>query len=204
MDDSGDSDAVGEAVDEWDSGDGGRVIRLPGLRGETELDWEEVEDPEAESRGREGLSDLELAYLAGVLDTRAVVRIRLVGGSGARQGVMSSLPYLALSCGDAELLDWLCRLTGVKSVVTTRTYDKHRCLEHCEESHDHVQSTSGRWSVSGSRATVLLSATLPYVRLQEDRWRKALQAGLSADRKEAVAQKMSALGWPLPLAWTAL
>ena len=54
----------------------------------------------------ERMDEGELAYLAGVLDTRAVVRTRLVGGSA------SVLPYIAMSCGDAPLLKWLARIPG--------------------------------------------------------------------------------------------
>ena len=140
----------------------------------------------------------ELAYLAGVLDTRAIVRTRLVGGSH------HLLPYVAVSSPDGEVLDWLSQITGVKMVVTTRSFDKHRCLEHCTIAHEHVTSVSGRWSVSGSRATVVLVATRPWVRFQESAWDSAIAVGVGALRKDKVVQKMEGLGWPLPVAWTAL
>ena len=92
----------------------------------------------------------DLAYLAGVLDSRAVVRVRFIEDSEA------VLPYIAMSCGDARLMRWLGELTGVRSIVTTRKYDKHRCLEHCDKAHDHITSVSGRWSLTGVRATVVL------------------------------------------------
>jgi hypothetical protein len=139
-----------------------------------------------------------LAYLAGVLDTRALLRTRLVPNSD------TVLPHLALSCGDVDLLRWLGALTGVRVVVTARDYDKHRCLEHCDTAHDHLRSVSGRWSVTGVRATVLLCATRPYVRFRADAWDRHLAVGLAADRKAATVSKMAALGWPLPVAWTAL
>jgi len=139
--------------------------------------------------------DGELAYLAGVLDTRAVVRTRLVGGS------QSVLPYLAMSCGDAELLRWLAASTGVRNVVTSRNYDKHRCLEHCDQAHEHITSVSGRWTVSGSRATVVLAGTRPWVRFQVEAWDRALAVGLEATRKDRVVEKMVQLGWPLPDPW---
>lgn len=152
-------------------------------------------EPRSGTVGVPKLDDGQLAYLAGVLDTRAVVRTRLVAGSA---GV---LPYVAVSCGDAELLRWLGELTGVKTVVTSRGYDKHRCLEHCDQAHEHVRSVSGRWSVTGTRATVVLSATAGWVRFHRQEWDRALQAGMSAERKNAVAEKMVHLGWPLPVGW---
>jgi hypothetical protein len=137
----------------------------------------------------------ELAYLAGVLDTRAVVRVGLVGGS------QNPLPFVAMSCGDAALLRWLGQIAGVRSIVTARTFDRHRCLEHCTKAHDHVTSVSGRWSLSGVRATVVLSATREWVRFHQEAWARAIEVGLEANRKEGTVRKMSALGWPLPDGW---
>jgi hypothetical protein len=134
----------------------------------------------------------DLAYLAGVLDTRAVVRVRVLPGNG------TVLPYVAMSCGDAELLRWLGEISGVKSIVTSRDYDKHRCLEHCERAHEHIRSVSGRWSLTGVRATVVLVATRPWVRFGEEKWDRGIAAGLAAPRKEGVLRKMTALGWPVP------
>jgi hypothetical protein len=111
------------------------------------------------------------------------------------------LPYIAMSCGDAELLTWLSTISGVRSIITQRKFDRHRCLEHCDKAHDHITSVSGRWSLTGARATILLSATLPYVRFQAEAWNRAVMVGLSAERKSKVVRKMTALGWPLPAAW---
>jgi len=139
----------------------------------------------------------DLAYLAGVLDTRAIVRTRLIPQSGA------VLPYIAISCGDTELLKWLSAITGVRWIATTRAYDKHRCLEHCEEAHDHITSVSGRWSLTGVRATVVLLGTRPWVRFHAEAWDRGIVAGLEAPHKEGVVRKMEQLGWPLPVAWAA-
>jgi len=139
----------------------------------------------------------DLAYLAGVLDTRAIVRTRLVPGSDGG----SVLPYVAMSSGQAELMRWLGAITGVRSIVTERAYDKHRCLEHCDQAHEHIRSVSGRWSVTGVRATVVLAATREWVRFQADAWDRGLDAGLRARYKPRTLQRMQELGWPLPVAW---
>jgi hypothetical protein len=146
------------------------------------------------------LTEADLSYLAGVLDTRAVVRTRLVSGNATQ----TVLPMIAMSCGDAALLHWLADITDVRSIITTRTYDKHRCLEHCTKAHDHIESVSGRWSVTGAKATVVLSATLPYVRFHEAEWQRGLAVGIGANKKPATVQKMAGLGWPMPVAWTLL
>jgi hypothetical protein len=141
------------------------------------------------------MNEGELAYLAGVLDTRAVVRTRLVGGS------QSMLPYLAISTGDTQLLQWLGTITGMRVVATVRGYDKHRCLEHCDQAHEHITSVSGRWSVSGSRATIVLAATRTWIRFQAADWDRALDVGAAAPRKDRIVEKMVQLGWPLPGEW---
>ena len=146
----------------------------------------------AEAGGVARLEAGELAYLAGVLDTRAIVRTRLAPGSG------TVLPYVAISCGDGDLLQWLGEITGVRSIVTQRSYDKHRCLEHCTKAHEHIRSVSGRWSLTGIRATVVLIGTREWVRFHEEAWDRGIVAGLEAPRKEGVLRKMAALGWPVP------
>ena len=146
------------------------------------------------------LTEAELAYLAGVLDTRAVVRVR---GATDRSGD-AWLPMIAMSCGDAALLRWLGEITDVKSIITLRTYDKHRCLEHCTKAHDHIDSVSGRWSLTGAKATVVLCATRPYVRFHGERWDRAISVGLGANKKPSTVTKMQALGWAVPVAWTLL
>jgi hypothetical protein len=138
----------------------------------------------------------DLAYLAGVLDTRAVVRIRYAWDQSG-----SALPYIAMSSGDAELMGWLGSLTGVRSIVTSRRYDKHRCLEHCTQAHDHIRSVSGRWSLTGVRATMVLAATREWVRFHGESWDRGIEVGLQAGRKQATIRKMTALGWPVPVAW---
>jgi hypothetical protein len=114
------------------------------------------------------------------------------------------LPIIAMSCGDGQLLRWLGEITDVRSIVTLRTYDKHRCLEHCTEAHDHIDSVSGRWSVTGAKATVVLCATLPYVRFHVPEWERAVGLGLGANKKPKTVQTMKDLGWPMPPAWTML
>lgn len=142
------------------------------------------------------MEETDLAYVAGVLDTRAVVKTRLAPGTE------TVLPHIMLSSGDAQLLQWLAQITAVRSIVTSRKYDKHRCLEHCTQAHDHITSVSGRWSLTGAKATVVLWGTRGHVRFHAEAWDRALQAGLTASRKPATVAKMKALGWPLPPGWT--
>ena len=82
-----------------------------------------------------------------------------------------------------RLLQWLGQITDVRSIVTVRGYDKHRCLEHCTKAHDHIESVSGRWSLTGAKATVVLCATRPYVRFHDAEWDRAIEVGLQANKK---------------------
>lgn len=135
-----------------------------------------------------------LAYIAAVLDTQA--RITTMETSGG-----TVLPLVALSCPNMKLLEFLGSLTGMQPFTTKRSYDKHRCSLHCDAAHDHVVSQSGRWSISGAKATVVLAAIQPYVRFQTEEVSVALKAGLEAPKKKATPEKMKQLGWPIPDSW---
>lgn len=137
----------------------------------------------------------DLAYLAGVIDSQAVIRSRQVGDT--------VLPMVALHGSNMSMLDHLAAVTGTKVTPTSRTYDKAGCSEHCPDKHQHIVSKSGRWSVTGARATVLLAALRPFLRLQGFAADEALAVGLRAPRKGNTAGKMAGLGWPLPDGWEA-
>lgn len=141
----------------------------------------------------EGLSSEQIAYVAGILDTQGKFRVRETP-DGTR------LPHVAVSCPNMALLEYLGSLTGVVPFITRRTYDRHRCTQHCKEPHQHVISASGRWSISGAKATVVLAAIEPYAHFQKSEIRELLEVGLEAPKKPATPDKMAALGWPNPWA----
>lgn len=136
------------------------------------------------------MDERTIVYVAAILDSQAVIRTRDAAGV--------SYPYVALSGSNAPLLRFLAGVTGMKAVVTRRSYAKAGCAEHCKEKHLHVVSESGRWSISGAKATVVLAAVLPYLRLQVEEARGALLVGLSAPFKSATLRQMDRLGWPIP------
>lgn len=141
----------------------------------------------------EGLSPTEIAYVAGVLDVMGRFRVLETPG-GTR------LPSVHVSCPNMSVLQHLGDLTGITPIVTKRSYDKHRCTEHCDAAHQHILSESGRWSISGAKATIVLAAILPYVRLQKAEIEDMVRLGLDAPKKPKTPVKMAALGWPDP--WT--
>lgn len=139
------------------------------------------------------LTEPEIAYLAGVVDSCARIKVTTVNGT--------DLPLVAVSGPNMALLDVLSAHTGVKNFVTRRDYDRHRCGLHCKEAHDHIVSVSGRWAVNGARATILLAAIQPHVHVQTKEVAEVLAVGLAAPRKAATIQKMADLGWPVPEEW---
>lgn len=135
--------------------------------------------------------DVPLGYIAGILDANAIFRIRTTPGGTRLPGVfVHGLP--------GPILQVLAKHTGTKITMVTRDYQRTPCAEHCEEPHSHVVSISGRWSVTGAKATVLIAAVLPYLQAQASDAEEVLQVGLAAPRKSNTYNKMASLGWPLP------
>lgn len=140
------------------------------------------------------LTEAELAYIAAVINTRARIK-KLTLKTG------TVIPVVHLSTPDMELLQYLGGLTGITPFLTHRSYQKHRCNEHCPDKHEHVESQSSRWSISGAKATILLSAIQPYVRFQTAVVNEVVDLGLDASHKPGTVSRMAELGWPLPDDW---
>jgi hypothetical protein len=132
-----------------------------------------------------------LAYVAGVLDTQANIKTR-------RTSEGTELPMLAMYGPNVPLLEYLASLTDTTMVVTRRSYAKAGCAEHCKEKHQHIQSLSGRWTLTGMKACVVLYNIRPYMRLQTEAVTAALNVGLDAPFKPATLTNMSALCWAMP------
>lgn len=147
-----------------------------------------------EDQGFGELTTETLAYVSALIDIQGKITLMETQQN-------TSLPLLTVSCPNLPLLEFLGSLTQMKPVVTRRSYDKHRCSLHCEEAHEHVTSVSGRWSVSGAKATVVLAAILPYAKFQKIEIEEVLKVGLAAPRKKATPLKMQELGWPIPKEW---
>lgn len=135
------------------------------------------------------LSETDIAYCAAVLDNLAVFRQR---GTSASQ-----LPVIQIS-GKLQVLSWLGQVTGTKVIETRRGYTKHMCTQHCPDRHADIRSTSGRWSVTGMRATIVLTNVLPYLRFQRQKAQELIDLGLQASYQGQVVNEMSQLGWSIP------
>jgi hypothetical protein len=133
-----------------------------------------------------------LAYVAGVVDLLGLIRVRTLPESGTQ------LPVVQMHGNHLPTFSYLGELTGTKAIVVRRDYARAGCAEHCREKHLHVTSRSGRWSLTGAKATVLLWNVRPYLRVQADAAREALEVGLRTHHKPGTLRRMAELGWELP------
>lgn len=142
------------------------------------------------------LTSEQIAYVAGIIDCQGNIRSMTTDDG-------TVLPLVSISTPNVALANYLGHLTGIKPIMVNRQYTKHRCLEHCDKPHEHITSSTARWSVSGAKATVLLNAIKPYVQIQKSEIEELAELGLSAPKKKATPLKMMSLGWPLPQEWVA-
>lgn len=134
---------------------------------------------------------LNMAHLAGVIDCAAILRTRDVRDS-------SQLPVVAIHGGSPAVLAYFAQATGTQVTITKRDYQRQPCATHCHESHTHVESTSARWSVTGSRATIMLHNVLPFLVIQRLEAQALLDIGLTVGWSSAVAEDMKRLGYKVP------
>lgn len=137
------------------------------------------------------MSDIPLGYIAGILDANAIFRIRKTPGG-------TELPCVAVHGLPLPIMKVLAEYTGTKVTMVTRDFSRQPCALHCEQKHSHVVSVSGRWSVTGARATVLIHAVLPHLQAQRVIATEVMAVGLSAPKKSTTYTKMAQLGWPIP------
>lgn len=139
------------------------------------------------------LTIADLAYIAGMIDTVALVSTRPYRDH--------RLPSVSVHMPVSPSLTYLAETTGVRLTIIRRDYVKAGCSQHCPEQHQHVYSVSGRWQVTGSRATIVLAAVRPYLKVQGAVADTTIELGLRVGRKPAIAEKMAGLGWPVPSGW---
>lgn len=141
---------------------------------------------------REPLTDVQIAYVAGVVDARG--HLSTNDRHGFRQ------PRIRITTRRRELLHRIAELTGTVVVDQTAGYQKRNCAEHCKDQHVHVYRQSAQWTVDSSRATILLYNVLPYLVAQADDARTLLLAGLERfpPARGDMPKRMTELGWALP------
>jgi hypothetical protein len=136
------------------------------------------------------VDDKTLAYVAGVVDLLGLIRIRDADGT--------PLPVVQLHGNHMSTFTYLGELTGTKAIAVRRSYSRAGCAEHCKEKHQHIVSVSGRWSLTGAKATIFLWNIRPYMRRQLDDATHAINVGFDTQFKPATLQKMRELGWDIP------
>ena len=131
----------------------------------------------------------DIQYIAGILDACAIFRVRETPEGTQLPGVfVHGLP--------TKILDVLAESTGTKVTLVKRDYHRALCADHCPDRHQHMKSITGRWSVTGAKATVLIHSVLPYLRAQHEEALEVLEVGVAAPRRRATMEKMYELGWP--------
>jgi hypothetical protein len=136
------------------------------------------------------IDDRTVAYVAGIVDLLGLIRVRTVEGT--------QLPVVQVHGKHMATFDYLGELTGTKAIETKRDYTRAGCAEHCAEKHMHIVSRSGRWSLTGAKATVVLWNIQPYLREKKDAADGALAVGLATKFKQGTVGKMRDLGWEIP------
>lgn len=139
------------------------------------------------------MAELDLRYLAGVIDSVALLRKREVRDSGL-------LPAVAVH-GIEPVIRMLAKATGTHPTTTNRDYHAALCVEHCSQPHIHKVSSSLRWSLTGARATVLLAAIEPFTVMHQHDITLAVEEGLEQRWTVPPVKSMHSLGWPIPQAW---
>lgn len=133
----------------------------------------------------------DLAYVAALIDQFGKLRTRTVSDT--------ELPEVLIQ-GRIGALGWLAELTGTRVVEIRKAYARHQCSEHCPERHTDIASVTGRWVVTGARATVVLYNVGPFMRDEGKRHLAStlVWQGQTVGYKSDVVNDMARLGWRIP------
>lgn len=132
--------------------------------------------------------DTDLAYIAALVDQFGRLSLRELPGG-------SVIPEVTIQNKRISALSWLAEITGVSVVRVGKDYHKHQCSDHCPGKHTRVESETRRWQVSGTKATILLHAIEPFMRVQATEARNLVWAGHQCGQKPHVVAEMKLLGW---------
>jgi hypothetical protein len=102
------------------------------------------------------LSDIQAAYLAGLIDGEGsifVQRVKTRNSKMSRTGFHYRAGF-AISMTDRKTVEWCSKVTGFGKISSPK-----RCKKHCRPGH--------RWSVWSKQASALLWVLLPYLRLKK-------------------------------------
>jgi hypothetical protein len=149
----------------------------------------------------------KLAWMAAILDMQGRIH--------RKDNLTRATPQLVLRVDSSYLsvIRELCRLTDSNAEPRPprpgKEWDKRGCAEHCGEAHIHceigVQPSTGRWTLTGAAAAVVLFNVIPFMvtdRGMEDMMNEALEnvnlAGRAGNGARQAVQRLARLGWELP------
>lgn len=136
---------------------------------------------------------INIPFIAGVIDCRGHIYIN-ERHTGFPQ------PGVRVTTKREGILQHLAQATGSRTVLDTREYVRRPCLDHCDESHQHVNRQSAIWTCGAGKATIILYNIKPYVVSQTDKVNEALEVGLLAwaTVRANTVEAMRRLGWSIP------
>lgn len=139
---------------------------------------------------RPDLTPEQIAWCGGVIDAIGLVRLRETDAG-------SSLAYVSVSTALLPIAQRLADLTGTSVTTVRREYNRLGCSQHCTEAHQHVQSVTARWSLTGARALTFLQAIHPFLGVKIGEVDEVIAAAKDAPSKPRTTEKMASLGWPI-------
>lgn len=101
------------------------------------------------------LSETEKAYIAGIIDGEGSILVTRVSRPENRSGYRF-YPIVSVTSTSKDLLDWLCKTTGVDKVYTKK------------ESSIKAKRKCWRWALKQSHVQRLLDQVLPYLVIKKD------------------------------------
>jgi hypothetical protein len=158
-----------------------------------------------------GIPVTDLAWMAGVLDLRGRVVYK---NNKTRNPNHSNQVTLYVESVQLPIVRRLSELTGTNPEFKTprqraEGWFRRNCDEHCPEPHVHVNpgdfAESGRWTVSGSAMSVVLTALKPYM-IQDKGFSEAAVYGFEymtlwgrgAAATITALRRLHNLGWEMP------
>lgn len=157
------------------------------------------------------MEEWKKAWAAGILDFQGHVQTKKNQQRAA--GSQQIMIYVDTSID--EIVDRLGEMTGANVEMKVRhrvkaEWSRKGCAEHCPEEHIHVNEyqmpATGRWSVTGAAAAIVLWNLREYLSTEREPWDWALSQCLSQLKLTgqgsaaiiAAARRLHSLGWTLP------
>lgn len=157
------------------------------------------------------LPAVTLGWVAGIIDLKGRL-IYKVNKQRATDQVV-----LIVESKELGIIRQLGRLTGTKPDAKIarpiKDFMRRGCLEHCPESHVHVNDFGAdremppvsRWTITGAGMVVIIDNVLPYLCVDRD-WEAAMETvrmntvleGQGSGAVFATLSRLKALSWDLP------